>query len=76
MSSTIDTSAAQFGNGDASAPAMVQEEELRGLPRDRVPEHGTGTKVGDAVEAKALACALRHVLQWQCTIAPSSCATS
>src|ERR1700729_3876428 len=24
---------------------MVQEEELAGLPRDLIPQHGTGTKV-------------------------------
>ena len=46
MSSTTETSRAKVGNGDgASAPAMVQEEELVGLPRDVVPEEGTGTKV-------------------------------
>ena len=46
MSSSTETSKAQIGNGDGtSAPAMVQEEELVGLPRDVVPEEGTGTKV-------------------------------
>jgi glutamate decarboxylase len=46
MSSTTDTDRAPVGNGDlASAPALVQEEELLGLPRDEVPEHGTGTRV-------------------------------
>ena len=46
MSSTTETSRAKVDNGDgASAPAIVQEEELVGLPRDVVPEEGTGTKV-------------------------------
>src|ERR1700761_8501517 len=46
MSSTTETTQPQIGNGDgARAPAMVQEEELQGLPRDELPEHGTGTKV-------------------------------
>ena len=45
MSSTT-TSRSKAGDGaDASAPAMVQEEELRGLPRDELPKHGTGTRV-------------------------------
>ena len=46
MSSTMDTSQAPVGNGGGATPtAMVQEEELRGLPRDVLPEHGTGTRV-------------------------------
>src|SRR5437660_11675259 len=46
MSSTTETTQPQIGNGDgASAPAMVQEEELRGLPRDALPKQGTGTRV-------------------------------
>ena len=46
MSSTTETSHAQVGDGDGgSAPAIVQEEELVGLPRDALPEEGTGTKV-------------------------------
>src|SRR5437879_7029017 len=46
MSSTTETNQPLVGNGaGASAPAMVQEEELVGLPRNTVPEHGAGTKV-------------------------------
>jgi hypothetical protein len=46
MSSATETTQPQIGNGDgAGAPAVVQEEELVGLPRDVVPEEGTGTKV-------------------------------
>ena len=46
MSSTTETSRSQVGNGGgATAPAMVQEEELLGLPRDELPQHGTGTRV-------------------------------
>ena len=46
MSSTTETNQPQVGNGaGASASAMVQEEELVGLPRNTVPEHGAGTKV-------------------------------
>ena len=46
MSSSTETSQPHDGNGDGtSGPAMVQEEELVGLPRDEVPEEGTGTKV-------------------------------
>ena len=46
MSTTTETNQVQLGNGGgATATAMVQEEELRGLPRDVLPEHGTGTKV-------------------------------
>jgi hypothetical protein len=42
MSSTIESNHAQVGNGDgASVPAIVQEEELVGLPRDELPEEGT-----------------------------------
>ena len=47
MSSTMDTSQAPVGNGGGATPtAMVQEEELRGLPRDVLPEHGTGSQGG------------------------------
>ena len=46
MTSTSDTQGVQpAGNGGASEPAMVQEEELTGLPRDLIPQQGTGTKV-------------------------------
>ncbi|HSO97878.1 MAG TPA: glutamate decarboxylase, partial [Solirubrobacteraceae bacterium] len=46
MSSTTETHQAQAGNRDGpSVPAMVQEEELVGLPRDELPDEGTGTKV-------------------------------
>jgi glutamate decarboxylase len=47
MSSTTESSRSQVGNGgDATAPAIVQEEERLGLPRDELPQHGTGTRVG------------------------------
>src|SRR3954447_14312243 len=46
MSATVGTGQVEAGNGEApSATAMVQEEELRGLPRDVIPDEGTGTKV-------------------------------
>jgi glutamate decarboxylase len=46
VSSTTESSRSQVGNdGDATAPAIVQEEELLGLPRDELPQHGTGTRV-------------------------------
>ena len=46
MTSTTDTQGAQPGaNGGSTEPAMVQEEELAGLPRDVIPQQGTGTKV-------------------------------
>ena len=35
----------QHTDGDANAPAMVREEELGGLPRDVMPQQGTGTRV-------------------------------
>ncbi|HEY2440745.1 MAG TPA: hypothetical protein VGI07_10960, partial [Solirubrobacteraceae bacterium] len=44
MSSTTDAGPALPGNG-ANTSAMVQEEELSGLPRDEIPEQGTGTRV-------------------------------
>src|SRR5437763_14378623 len=44
MSSTVETGQVEAGNGQG-ATAMVQEEELRGLPRDEMPDEGTGTKV-------------------------------
>src|SRR5438477_4705549 len=44
MSSTVETGQVEAGNGQG-ATAMVQEEELRGLPRDELPDKGTGTKV-------------------------------
>ena len=46
MSSTTEVGRAQAGDGSgASAPAMIREEQLKGLPRDELPEHGTGTTV-------------------------------
>src|SRR5437763_11367325 len=44
MSSTVETGQVEAGNGQG-ATAMVQEEELRGLPRNELPDKGTGTKV-------------------------------
>jgi glutamate decarboxylase len=46
MSSTAATGRSQAGKGDGtSTSALVIEEELTGLPRDEVPEHGTGSRV-------------------------------
>ena len=46
MSSTTKASRSQVGNGDrTTATAMVQEEELLGLPRNELPQQGTGTRV-------------------------------
>ncbi|HZU59872.1 MAG TPA: hypothetical protein VE983_02845, partial [Solirubrobacteraceae bacterium] len=46
MASTVQPRQSVVGDGDgASAPAMVREEELKGLPRDEFPQHGTGTRV-------------------------------
>ncbi len=47
MSSTTETGRAQAaGDGDGtSGSALIREEELVGLPRDEVPQQGTGTKV-------------------------------
>jgi hypothetical protein len=45
MSSRTETSRSQVDSGDdTTAPAIVQEEELLGLPRDELPQHGTGTR--------------------------------
>jgi hypothetical protein len=46
VSSTTESTQPRIGNGGgASGPAMVQEEDLRGLPRDQLPQHDTGTTV-------------------------------
>ena len=46
MSSTSDTPRVQpAGNGGIDRDRMVREEELTGLPRDVIPQQGTGTKV-------------------------------
>jgi len=46
MSSTTEPRRPRMGGGDgASTTAMVREEELKGLPREELPESGTGTKV-------------------------------
>src|SRR4051794_19676446 len=45
MSSSTDTDQLQGNGGGRSTPAMVQEEELLGLPRRQLPEQGTGTQV-------------------------------
>ena len=46
MSATVGTGQVEAGNGEASnVTAMVEEERLRGLPRDEIPDEGTGTKV-------------------------------
>jgi glutamate decarboxylase len=46
MSSSMETGPAQTGNGDATSEvALVREEEILGLPRDAIPDQGTGTKV-------------------------------
>jgi glutamate decarboxylase len=44
MSSTTENRRPATGNG-AGASALVREEEIKGLPRNEVPERGTGTKV-------------------------------
>jgi glutamate decarboxylase len=47
MSSSMETSRPATGNGGdvTSDVALVREEELVGLPRDVMPDQGTGTKV-------------------------------
>jgi glutamate decarboxylase len=46
MSSSTQTSRLHDHDGDgAAAPAIVQEEKLLGLPRDDIPQQGTGAKV-------------------------------
>ena len=46
MSSSMETGRPEPGNGDVTSDvAMVREEELAGLPRDAMPDQGTGTKV-------------------------------
>ena len=46
MTSTIGTpSSHPAGNGGATEPTMVRDEELAGLPRDVIPQEGTGTQV-------------------------------
>ncbi len=40
MSSTAEAGLRRIGNGD-DRPAIVQEEEVSGLPRDELPEHDT-----------------------------------
>jgi glutamate decarboxylase len=46
MSSSMETGRPQAGNGDVTSEvAMVREEEILGLPRDAIPDQGTGTKV-------------------------------
>jgi glutamate decarboxylase len=46
MSSTAPTGRSQAGKGDGTTTsALVAEEELAGLPRDQIPEHGTGSRV-------------------------------
>jgi glutamate decarboxylase len=41
---SIDAKSSRSGNG-GSLPTLVREEELQGLPRDELAEHGTGTDV-------------------------------
>jgi glutamate decarboxylase len=75
MSSTTETAQPQISDGDgAKAPAMVQEEELRGLPRDELPQHGTGTRVAYDMMTNELQRAsnriARHIAQQIAAIGP------
>jgi glutamate decarboxylase len=46
MSSSMETGRPEPGDGDVTSDvALVREEELVGLPRDAMPDQGTGTKV-------------------------------
>jgi glutamate decarboxylase len=46
MASTVEPRPQHLGDGyEASAPAIVREEELKGLPKDELRAEGTGTRV-------------------------------
>jgi glutamate decarboxylase len=46
MSSSMETGRPETGNPDATSDVeLVREEEILGLPRDAIPDQGTGTKV-------------------------------
>src|SRR3984957_7342851 len=45
MSSTIENPVPPGADGDDVTSSLVQEEELKGLPRNELPEHGTSSRV-------------------------------
>ena len=45
MSSTTENPVPPASQGGNVLSSLVQEEELKGLPRDELPDHGTGSKV-------------------------------